>query len=294
MLKKGNRFAVLFGLITISLYISTDALAEDEDDVLLLYSREKPTDTPLKRFNFSLEIRTDQDRESDVEGAARIDNRIYWITSHGRNSKGKMRANRYRLFATDISNESPDELELAWVGSYNTLIQDALDKASWEHPNENETDTTIHFLSEASQLGEKKAARLAPKKNGLNIEALAALPDHKGLLIGFRNPLSHAKALVIHLKNPEDVVTNKDVKPVFGQPRYLDLGGLGLRSMAYNAVRKKILIVAGEKASGGSFKLFEWDFNKKPPPVFIRDLHSSKGSHPEALFIHGSQIHILQ
>jgi hypothetical protein len=272
-------------------------VAEDEDDVLLLYSIKKPATAPISRFDFSSELRADPDRESDIEGAARVENRIYWITSHGRNGKGRIRKNRYRLFATDLSNRSSTVLKLTWVGSYSRLIRDALDKTSWESSDEQEIDATINFLGNATQLDERKIEGLAPKKNGLNIEALAALPDNRGLLIGLRNPLYHSKALVIHLKNPNNLVTNKSVKAIFGKPLYLDLKGLGLRSMAYNAESRKFLLIAGGKSSGGPFRLFEWDFDKNDSPDSIEEknikLKFSEGSHPEALFTYSSQIYVL-
>jgi len=41
--------------------------------------------------------------ETDLEGAARIGDRAYWIGSHGRKKNGKDAPNRRRFFATDIS-----------------------------------------------------------------------------------------------------------------------------------------------------------------------------------------------
>jgi len=266
-------------------------VAEDENDALLLYATGNPT--AVKTFDFSSLLRIDIDRESDIEGAARIGNRIYWITSHGRNGKGKIRANRYQLFATDISNSQPTTLELDWVGSYRKLIDDVLNIHSWESPDSNVTTVAISLLREATLLHDKKEKQLAPKKDGLNIEALAALPSHQGLLIGLRNPLFQNRALVLHLKNPDLLFAGNGAKARFGEPRFIDLDGLGLRSMAYHPATKKLLIIAGGKKSGGSFKLFEWDYHKNTPPVLIWTLPSTQGSNPEGLVIKGSQIHVL-
>ena len=62
---------------------------------------------PFRVFDFASYLRSNIDRESDIEGAARLGGRIYWITSHGRSKKGKRRSNRYRLFATDIADAPP-------------------------------------------------------------------------------------------------------------------------------------------------------------------------------------------
>ena len=52
--------------------------------------------TPLAAFLGS------GDKESDLEAAAAVGTRVYWIGSHGRNAKGKPRPERQRFFATDI------------------------------------------------------------------------------------------------------------------------------------------------------------------------------------------------
>ena len=266
-------------------------VAEDEKDSLLLYATDTPH--PVKTFDFSSLMRTDLKRESDIEGSARTGNRIYWISSHGRNGKGKIRDNRYNLFATDISNPGATRLELNWVGSYKKLIHDALNRKSWEQPDSEKTAATIALLRAATRLHDRKDKSLAPKKNGLNIEALAALPNQQGLLIGLRNPLYQNRALVSHLKNADELMTQRAERARFGEPRYLELDGLGIRSMTYHRATKKFLIIAGEKVSGGRFKLFAWDYSNKTAPVFIRALQSSQGSHPEGLIVSGSQIHIL-
>ena len=64
----------------------------------------------------------------------------------------------------------------------------------------------------APQLGKynlKIAATLAPEElGGFNIEGLAATPDGR-LLLGFRNPITEGKALVVPIENPKEVVNGK-------------------------------------------------------------------------------------
>ncbi len=40
--------------------------------------------------------------ETDIEGAAQLGERMYWIGSHGRNKSGKVKKNRQRFFATTV------------------------------------------------------------------------------------------------------------------------------------------------------------------------------------------------
>jgi hypothetical protein len=74
-------------------------VAGDEDNILRVYRHGRPEpvgEAPLAAFLGTA------DKESDLEAAAAIGQRIYWIASHGRNSKGKLRPDRQRFFATDI------------------------------------------------------------------------------------------------------------------------------------------------------------------------------------------------
>jgi hypothetical protein len=74
-------------------------VASDEDNTLRVYRRGRPEpvgEAPLAAFLDS------GNKESDLEAAAAVGKHIYWIASHGRNSKGKLRPDRQRFFATDI------------------------------------------------------------------------------------------------------------------------------------------------------------------------------------------------
>ena len=72
------------------------------------------------------------------------------------------------------------------------------------------------------QLGKNEEIFLAPKEKGLNIEGLTVCPDGKTLYIGLRNPLPNEKAILIPLKNAEEVIL-KNVEPILGDPIYLNL-----------------------------------------------------------------------
>ena len=85
----------------------------DEDNLLRLY----PSDTDgkpkvLLDLNQLLGFPKDNGefKECDLEGAARIGDRIYWIGSHSRSAKkGKVQPSRQVLFATKVTGRRGDK-----------------------------------------------------------------------------------------------------------------------------------------------------------------------------------------
>lgn len=231
-------------------------MADDENNTLRVYRLDTPSE-PVRQFNLDSVLSVD-DRwpEADIEGAARIGDRIYWITSHGRNTDGKERPNRYALFATDIAVDAEGALTLKPVGRpYRGLAEDFA-----HHP-------AMQFLrlGNVIRLGEsltkKEQAALAPKEKGLNIEGLAAGPDGS-LLIGLRNPVyndpvgKRDKAIVLVLCNPEAMVmTGKAAE--FAAPVLLDADGLGVRSLERIGPARYI-VAAGGANGKNKFAFYEW------------------------------------
>ena len=77
-------------------------VANDEDNVLRVYRFGEPN--VVQAFSLDQFLKPDPDEpEADIEGAARIDDQIYWVTSHGQNKDGKDRPSRHRLFATTVA-----------------------------------------------------------------------------------------------------------------------------------------------------------------------------------------------
>src|SRR3954470_9432030 len=135
-------------------------VADDERNTLCLYSADHPG-PPLKEFDFnaSLEV-TAKSPEADLEGAALIGKRAFWIGSHGRNKNGKERSNRCRLFATDIKVDGA-EVTLTPAG----------------HPCKRLLDDMLRD-SRFAQFHLAEASTRAPKEqDALNIEGLSATPD---------------------------------------------------------------------------------------------------------------------
>ena len=232
-------------------------VANDEDNSLRIFQRAQPqavATLPLARY-------LDTATESDLEGAARIGERVYWISSHGRNSSAKVRTDRYRFFVTEVDvTVSPPTVRPLHTPQTNVLQQllEADSLKSWRLAD---------------------AARLAPEaKGGLNIEGLADTADGQ-LLIGFRNPVRDGKALVVMLRNPQQVASG--AAAAFGPAIGLDLGGRGVR--AIERLGTGYLVVAGPTADQGDFRLYRWSGQAADAPRHVPEL--SFGSlRPEAMF----------
>lgn len=245
------------GLCDASAGVALDArhfvVADDEHNTLSVYRRgdaKRIGDIDLDHF---LGAR----KEADLEGAAQVGQRIYWIASHARNSAGKLREDRQRFFATEIRGKTVEP-----VGKpYTALLADLL-AAPGLAPLK---------LAEAT-------SRAAEADGGFNIEGLAATADGH-LLIGLRNPIPQGKALVIPLLNPAELVDGKGPAR-FGSVIRLDLGGRGVRSI--ERVDGGYVIAAGPPADAGTFALFRWTGKPTDAPTPVKlDLGTLR---PEALF----------
>lgn len=197
------------------------------------------------------------DDESDLEGAARIGDRIYWIGSMGENDDGEAKPERRRFFATDISG--PDRLALA--GSQPEAQSERLFRAILAAPALQDFN-----LPAAAQEATKTAA-------GLNIEGLAATRSG-GLIIGFRGPLSpldppgDRRAIVVTLTNPGEVIAGRP--PQFENGGTVRLGDRGIRSIEYVPTTGDYLILAGPVDAAPNFALFRWSGNLAEDPVQLQ------------------------
>jgi hypothetical protein len=219
------------------------AVADDEDNSLRVYSLKFGGAPVVVRDLSSFLMVSPKSPEADLEGAARVEDRIYWISSHGRNAKGKDRPNRGQFFATRVTSIG-GVMDLQPIGhAYHNLLADLLSEPK------------------LAQFGLFHAAQLPPKSPGaLNIEGLAATTNGH-LLIGFRNPIPQGSALVVPLLNPSDL---PELKPArFGEPILLDLQDLGVRSMTW--FKDRFLILAGRFDEGGKSRLFEWKGGARKP-----------------------------
>ncbi len=211
-------------------------VVSDEDNILRLYNTDKPG-PPVQQFDFNKFIDPSGEvAEADLEGAARVGNRAYWIGSHGLNKSGKLRPIRQCFFATDLATNN------------NAVALTAVGKPCFRLLNDLIADSRFN------QFHLKQAATRAPKESdALNIEGLSATPEGH-LLIGFRNPVPAGKTLLIPLLNPDPVIQGAPAQ--FGDPIQLDLGGLGIRDIALFG--QTYVIIAGPYHGGSNFRLYFW------------------------------------
>jgi hypothetical protein len=213
--------------------------------------------------------------EADLEDVAMIGQRVYVIGSHGRDKGGKLAPTRQRFFGIDVAGAAPT-FTLTPAGSSSTLLVDLLDKANWTTPDE----ALIALLASTTRFDKATDPNLAPEVGGTNIEGLAALPPGR-LVIGFRNPQSGGSAVLVTLLNPDAVLTG--AKAQFGEAIKLDLGGLGVRAMAWSPAHQAVLIIAGSKAGSGAFRLYRWSGDSTQAAVAVQDLTPPPNRNPEAI-----------
>jgi hypothetical protein len=238
-------------------------VADDEDSVLRVYDADRGG-APLAVHDVAPALRLPLRgaaapglAETDLEGATRLGDRAFWITSHGRASDGDERPERMRLFATNVPRAG-EPITVAGV-VYEDLLED---------------------LASAPQLVRydlARAARLAPKApGGLNVEGLTEWGG--ALLIGLRSPVPGGRAVIVPLDNGAALADGRAARAAFGEPMELDLGGQGVRALS--TWRGRLLIAAGNPGNGGRSRLFV-QRGAAPPAQVDLDLHTYN---PEGFF----------
>jgi len=250
-------------------------LGVNDDDQGLRVYRRATTAAPVQQLDITIPLGLGGNDEADLEDLARVGDRIYAITSHGRNTSGELQPARYRFAALDVTGAVP-ALGITVAGSSSTLLVDLLAAANWDTPD----PALIAALDASSQLDRATRANLAPENEGTNIEGLAALPSGP-LVIGFRNPRPNSRAIVVTLTNPDAVVAGQPAH--FGAAAELDLGGLGIRGMAWSPAHAAVLIIAGSHASGGPFRIYRWSGTLGDAPVVAADVTAPASGAPEAI-----------
>lgn len=221
------------------------AVCNDERNSLRIYPArsEAKKVRPIWSENFSEFLDVARKNECDLEGGARIGDLIYWIGSHGTDSTGEEQVARRRLFATKIVREAGQFALREYGHPFKHLLRDLIDDERYE----------------GFKL-EKAALRATKTKKGLNIEALGATPAGE-LLVGFRSPQvkneeGEESALLVRIKNPQELVRNPRKKAKLGAPILLDLDGLGFREIV--AWKTGYLILAGAYDAEPDFALYFW------------------------------------
>jgi hypothetical protein len=222
---------------------------------------------------------SDNPPEADIEAATILGDQIVWISSHGRNKKGKIREDRMQLFGSHQLAADHATWNVAFSASYHGLLDAIL---ATHHEGYGVLKTAIGDL-------DKRDPDLAPKKHGFNIEGMAATPDGKTLLIGMRNPTKGDRALLFPINNAADLLKSANASAALGRVRELDLGGRGIRDIAWSPGHQEYLIVGGQANDdepGPGFAVFRWngDEGAKPQPVDAFDeFKQVPHFHPEAI-----------
>src|SRR5262249_9052457 len=128
------------------------------------------------------------------------------------------------------------------------------------------------------------------KKHGFNIEGMAADPEGMALLIGLRNPQKTGNALLFRIENARDLLTGAAARANLGPVRELNLGGRGIRHIAWSPAHQAYLIVAGQVDDddpGPGFAVFRWTGSQGATPQEVQvfgDLNQDVPHfHPEAI-----------
>lgn len=254
----------------------------DENQGIRLYTRGANA-APLKTIEISGALGLSSSDEVDLEDAAKIGNRIYAISSHGRDKNGNLERQRYRFFAMDLGGSSPN-ITLTVPGYTTTLLDQMLSASNWATPN----SSVISTLHAAANLSQGTDANLAPKVNGTNIEGLTWAPTASRpnqLLIGFRNPTQGSSAIIVSLLNADAVLTGATAS--FGEATLLDLGGLRVRGMTWSPLHQAVLILGGPKDAGGPFRLYKWSGVSTDPAIAVQDItNAPSDSGPEAIVVY--------
>jgi hypothetical protein len=226
-------------------------IADDEDNLLRAYDTKAPG-PPLWMVDVAPALGVEAKPpkvgkpakgapETDIEAATRVGDIALWLTSHGRNSSGKARPERLRLFGTSLPAHGS---ELRVVGSYDKLLDD------------------LFAEPRLARFRLREASELAPKqKGGLNLEGMTRRREG-GVWIGFRNPIPDGKALVVPLLNPEAVLRGDAAQ--FGEAVLLSLGGRGIRALSLQGER--YLVIAGPFDGAPGSDLYTWDGVNEPEP----------------------------
>jgi hypothetical protein len=171
----------------------------------------------------------------DLEGLA-LDRAgfVYGITSHSRDDDGDEKKSREKLVRFRVEGKRVVDPKVV------AGLKQAL--------------TMRHaVLAAAAEVRDVKSS------GGLNIEALEISPDQKRLLIGFRSPLRDGRALIASVENAAAIFESDEAPRIAPLLEELDLGGHGIRGLAYVPTMDAYLVIGGPASrQPDDFDLWRW------------------------------------
>jgi len=223
-------------------------VADDENDVLRLYDLAH-SGPAVTSFDFTGDLPFGTS-EIDLEAAARSGDVIYWEGSMSNTDSGDLAPARSTVFATRVSGTGA-ATTLTYLGAYTGLRADLL---AWDAANGN----ALGLAASAAQGVSGHDA------DALNVEGMEFATGTSGTAyLGFRAPLEPVTdrhlAMLVPVTNLASVVDGSAAHATFGDPVYLDLGGLGIRDIRANADGTFLIVAGTADGTNDRFVLYTWD-----------------------------------
>ena len=159
---------------------------------------------------------------------------VYALTSHSRDDDGDEKKARDKLLRFRI--EDGRMVEPMLVRSLKPALVAA-------HP----------VLATAAGIPDVKT------RGGFNIEAMEFSADQRQLLVGFRSPMLDQRAIIACVENPAAIFERGEPPRIARDLVTLDLGGDGIRGLAYLPALGGYLVISGPVASQQvHFQLWFW------------------------------------
>lgn len=159
---------------------------------------------------------------------------VYALTSHSRDAEGEEKKARDKLVCFRIEGGRMTEP---------MLVRGLKPALLGAHP----------VLAAAAGIQDVKSS------GGFNIEAMEISADGRQLLVGFRSPLLGQRAIIACVENPAAIFERGEPPRISPALITLDLGGDGIRGLAYLPALDGYLVISGPAASQqDQFKLWFW------------------------------------
>jgi len=174
---------------------------------------------------------------SDIEGATKgAGGTVFAITSHSFDKDDQQNDQREQLIQLKVK----DKIDVGFLGNVN--MREAI-------------------AGELVKLDPAMTDRL----HEINIEGLCFAKAADVLMIGLRAPLYKGKAIVLSLKNPYELSSDSFTAQFLAEPLLLDLGGVGIRAMAYSESSDQYFFVSEVETKKKKMRprLWAWDGGKK-------------------------------